>query len=290
MKANRAKVSICITYYNQQEYVRQSLDSVLAIEYPCDIEILCGDDGSSDETVNILEEYSKKYPNRIKYFVWDRTETGKTINRASANRLRLARLAAGDYIIFLDGDDYYCDTLFVKEAIAQLQKASHISACAFAYKNLYEDGRIETAITNCWAGEIDPKRYIAERLYIPAAAIVFRNILSSTDIDSISKINNFDDNVITIFMLRLGSMFYVNKPVFVYRQSANSIWNTASEIERRIINALEVGDEFVERMIAWPNIDILSKMYANIKWLKYVVLAKYAVLKINLIKFLKKVM
>lgn len=39
------KVSFLVTYYNQKEYVQQSLDSILAIEKPCEWEIIVGDDG-----------------------------------------------------------------------------------------------------------------------------------------------------------------------------------------------------------------------------------------------------
>lgn len=59
------KISICITYYNQEKFVRQSLDSVLAIDYPCDFEILCGDDGSDDNMIDIIKEYAEKYPDNI---------------------------------------------------------------------------------------------------------------------------------------------------------------------------------------------------------------------------------
>ena len=54
------KVSFLVTYYNQKEYVQQSLDSILAIEKPCEWEIIVGDDGSTDGTIERVNEYIKK--------------------------------------------------------------------------------------------------------------------------------------------------------------------------------------------------------------------------------------
>ena len=51
------KVSFLVTYYNQKEYVKQSMESILAIDKPCDWEILVGDDGSTDGTIEGVNEY-----------------------------------------------------------------------------------------------------------------------------------------------------------------------------------------------------------------------------------------
>lgn len=239
MKPHSEKVSICITYYNQQEYVRQSLDSVLAIDFPCDFEILCGDDGSSDGTINILEEYSQKYPDIIKYYIWDRTESAKTINRASLNRLNLASRAVGDYIIFLDGDDYYCDTLFVKEAVDILNKHKDVEVCAFNFRLLQEDKSESTFKQGMQGGILSASDYIAKGVYTPSGTCVFRNRLTMDRLKLLRKINNFDDNAITIYMLQFGNIYYINKPIYVYRQLACSLWNSISDIEKVLINAFD---------------------------------------------------
>ncbi len=52
------KISFLVTYYNQAQYVKDSLDSILAINKNYDWELLVGDDGSTDETVSIVNEYN----------------------------------------------------------------------------------------------------------------------------------------------------------------------------------------------------------------------------------------
>ena len=230
------KISICVTYYNQKDYVKPSLDSVLSIDFPCDFEILCGDDGSTDGTLDIVKEYQQNYPDKIKYFVIDRTNSPKYVNRVSLNRLNLAKNATGDYIMFLDGDDFYCDTSFVKEAFNILETDHKLEACFFNYKYLYPDNSEKIIIQNRQTGYINVKDYIGNSIYIHAEAFVFRNILSKKDFEKLYKINHFDDNGITIYMLNFGSMYYVNRPVYVYRQTNTGIWTGVNEFEQHAVN------------------------------------------------------
>ncbi len=233
------KVSICITYYNQIDFVRQSLESVLAIGFPCDFEILCGDDGSTDGTIDIIKEYAIKYPDNIKYFVSERTETAKSINRASLNRLNLAKNATGDYIMFLDGDDYYCDKTFVKEALDVFENNKDVEVCAFNFAYLHTDNSQEIFKQNMKEGFIDVKEYISKGAYTHSGACVFKNILDKEKLELLYKINNFDDNAITIYFMQFGDLYYFDKPIYVYRQSNDSLWNDANKTEQCLINAFD---------------------------------------------------
>lgn len=233
------KISICITYYNQKDFVRQSLDSVLAIDYP-NIEILCGDDGSTDGTLEIIKEYAAKHSN-IAYFVQERNNISKTVNRASANRLNLVTHATGKYIMFLDGDDFYCDKTFVREAIDILEQDKKLIASAFNFNFFYTNGSKKKGNFSMRTGIQNTFSYVAKCHYTHSGAVVFRNILSdnSLRLKFLQEKNNFDDNTITIYMLQFGRLYYIDKPVYVYRQTANSLWNSLSVHEQNIINVMD---------------------------------------------------
>ena len=233
------KLSVCITYYNQKKLVKQSIESALLLYKHTDLEILCGDDGSTDGTLDIIKQYAKRYPDAIKYFVIDRTETAKSINRASANRLNLIKHATGEYIMFLDGDDYYCDKSFFKQALKIFNNNSNIECCAFNYKYLYSDGA-ETTNDQCMkSGLIKAKDYISGGMYTPSGACVFRNIIDKEKLDLLLQINNFDDNAITVYMLQFGDIYYFDKTIYVYRQTNDSLWNSVNSIEQDLINAFD---------------------------------------------------
>ncbi len=90
-------ISVIIPVYNVEKYLEECLNSVINQEFK-NIEILCINDGSTDNSLSILEEFRNK-DNRIKVF----SQTNKGIS--AARNLGLDN-AKGDYIYFLDSDDY----------------------------------------------------------------------------------------------------------------------------------------------------------------------------------------
>ena len=77
------KLSVMITSYNLQDYIDAAIESVVRQEMPCDWEILIGDDGSTDGTVEHINRWIEKYPNNIKLFCHSREgDEGKLGSRA----------------------------------------------------------------------------------------------------------------------------------------------------------------------------------------------------------------
>lgn len=107
MESN-VKVSVIIPVYNVEEYVRECVKSVVNQSLK-EIEILCYDDASTDGSLAILEEYAKK-DSRVKVIAYS------TNKSASQARKDGALMATGEYVMFLDGDDYLeldaCEKLY----------------------------------------------------------------------------------------------------------------------------------------------------------------------------------
>lgn len=91
------RISIIIPCYNIATHIGQCIDSVLAQSYP-HFELLLIDDGSMDDTLVICQEFAKK-EDRIKVFSHENKGVSYTRNRGVG-------LATGEWIIFIDGDDY----------------------------------------------------------------------------------------------------------------------------------------------------------------------------------------
>ena len=98
------KVSIIVPVYNEEEYVSTCLISLINQTLD-DIEIILIDDNSTDNSLNILLDYAKKYPN-IKVY-----HNEKNIGQG-ASRNRGLSLATGEYIGFVDSDDYIRNTMY----------------------------------------------------------------------------------------------------------------------------------------------------------------------------------
>ncbi len=97
-------ISFLIPAYNAGTTLSRTIDSILN-QHPSDMEyeIIIADDGSNDNTKEISKKYADEYEN-VKYFF-------KENEGVSATRNFLIDQAAGDYIIFVDSDDYISETL-----------------------------------------------------------------------------------------------------------------------------------------------------------------------------------
>lgn len=102
----QTKISVVIPVHNAKKYIRQCLDSILE-KQDIGLEVICVDDCSTDETPEILKEYENKYPN----FKYLRNETNLF---AGASRNRGLLEAKGQYVHFLDADDYVIEGAYKK--------------------------------------------------------------------------------------------------------------------------------------------------------------------------------
>ena len=100
----KRKVSVIIPVYNAEKYLGECLDSVRS-QTLSDIEVICVNDGSSDDSLNLLKSYKEK-DDRI--CIIEKENGG-----ASSARNAGIRAAQGEYILFLDSDDQFC----AKEAL-----------------------------------------------------------------------------------------------------------------------------------------------------------------------------
>ena len=96
-----AKIDILLASYNGEKFIAEQLDSILAQTFQ-DFRILIRDDGSTDNTPVIIEEYEKKYPDKIKIIHDD-----VICKNPTKNFVELIKHAQADYIMFCDQDDYW---------------------------------------------------------------------------------------------------------------------------------------------------------------------------------------
>jgi glycosyltransferase involved in cell wall biosynthesis len=94
------KVSVCIVTYNQEQYIRQCLQSVVDQEVGFEVEIIVSDDCSTDSTPQIIQEFAEKYKNIIPALRQENVG-------AFRNFVETHNMATGEYVCHLDGDDYW---------------------------------------------------------------------------------------------------------------------------------------------------------------------------------------
>lgn len=97
------KVSVKMITYNHAPYIAQAIEGVLAQQTTFPVELVIGDDGSTDETPDIIRDYAARYPERITAVIRD-ANVGMV-----ANFFDLDAYIDGDYLAFCEGDDYWDD-------------------------------------------------------------------------------------------------------------------------------------------------------------------------------------
>lgn len=101
------KISVIIPAYNCAQYISETVESVLAQTYQ-DYEIIIVDDGSTDNTKDVLSKYVEAYPNKVIYIYQQNAGEGGARNRGLKESVR-------DYVAFLDSDDIWLPTKLEKQ-------------------------------------------------------------------------------------------------------------------------------------------------------------------------------
>jgi len=117
-------VSVLVTPYNQKDYIRQTLDSILMQRCNFDFEVVIGEDCSSDGTRGICQEYALKYPDQV---VLCLNESNKGL---LDNYFDVFLKAKGKYIADCGGDDYWLTDTKLQEQVDVLETHSKVSMVA----------------------------------------------------------------------------------------------------------------------------------------------------------------
>ena len=125
-------ISVIVPAYNIGPYLRRSLDSLLSQTHP-QLEIVVVDDGSTDNTAEVMGEYAAKSDKIRTIF--------KENGGVTSARLRGVRESTGDWIAFMDGDDYVEPQMYERLLENTLSAGADISHCG--HQVHYSDGRIE---------------------------------------------------------------------------------------------------------------------------------------------------
>lgn len=127
------KVSIIIPVYNAEKYLRQCLDS-LVDQTLDDYEIILVNDGSKDSSEAIIQEYRARYPERINAVTVENGGQGRARNIGM-------ELAQGEYLGFVDSDDWVKPDMFLRLCRAAEREDADVAVCGI--ENRYDDGRCE---------------------------------------------------------------------------------------------------------------------------------------------------
>ena len=132
MKKEIKTVSVIMTTYNGEKYLREQIDSIISQTYPI-YELIIQDDGSTDNTVSIARDYAKSNP-AVKVFV---NEKNLGLNQ---NFKTAVMRATGDFVAISDQDDVW----YPQKIERQIAAIGSCDICSTAYHVDLIAGKLET--------------------------------------------------------------------------------------------------------------------------------------------------
>ncbi|MBQ3415078.1 MAG: glycosyltransferase [Clostridia bacterium] len=219
------KVSIIVPVYNVEDYIKKCLDSLLNQTLK-DIEIIIVNDGSKDNSEKIIKEYEKNNPEKIVYI---KKENG---GLSDARNYGLP-YAKGEYIAFLDSDDYVELDMYEKMYELAKKENSDMVECDFYWE--YPNK------TKVDIGE----KYSNQKEMLQKARVVAWNKLIKRSILEEAKIRfpkgfRYEDVEFTYKLIPyLNKVSFVKEPFIHYIQRENSISNVQNERTKEIFEVLE---------------------------------------------------
>lgn len=239
--------TILLVSYNHASYIRKAIESVLEQKTQYEYKIHIFDDGSTDGTKEIINEYASKYPEKIKAFISEKNQ-GAPINFWNAYKSVDTK-----YCAILECDDYWCDENKLELQISALEQHPECSFCAHNTVMLNKNDKYRKENNNkvlVTAPQVKDKNIV---YYddIKNVKYGFMNHLASRilrtscyNLDEITHREAFMyDNNQFYYMLLKGPMYYIDKVMNVYIQTGDGDFSSKTPY-KRIANQLEKLAEF----------------------------------------------
>jgi len=125
-------VSVCCITYNHEKYIAQALDGFLMQKTNFKFEILIGEDGSTDDTKKIIEDYCNRYPGLVQLI------SHSPNKGAIRNQIDILGRAKGKYIAMCDGDDFWTDPTKLQKQVDFLENNEDYVICCH-YSKVIDD-------------------------------------------------------------------------------------------------------------------------------------------------------
>lgn len=253
------KISVIIPIYNAEKYIAKCLDSIL-IQSKENVELILINDGSTDRSEEIVSTYLGKYKASIKYI--------KQVNQGVANARNIGiEKATGDYIIFVDSDDYIDKDLFEK-----LEPYIEQDIDIIKYKAIIETeeegiiGQFEGPTFDIVTGEEAFSKLCFSDEMVDALWVYAykRELFTKNKLRFIKNADHEDFGLIPLLILKSETFVSTNIQGYHYVQSQNSITRNINydKTVKKVFDTLIHYDNMIKQI---ENYKISQNTKENVK-------------------------
>jgi glycosyltransferase involved in cell wall biosynthesis len=234
------KVSVHMPAYNHGPYLATAIESALGQKTDFPFEIVIGEDCSQDNTRDVALAYAARHPEIVKVLchptnvgIWE-------------NDQRIIASCRGEYIAWLEGDDYWCSGTKLQRQIDLLERAPGLSACFHRAKPL-----ATAPLPDSWKGGPQDSKpvYTLDDLleqghFVPSCTAVFRTALARPPM-LWTKQTPFLEVTYFVHFATQGDIGFFDEELAVFRYNQAGVYGRASRAEHlsRAIAAQELAGQ-----------------------------------------------
>ena len=235
-------VDVILISYNQQQYIRQAIESILMQKFDGEVEVIVADDCSTDQTLSIIREYESKSPFKFVFL------EGSHNLGFHENYHRAFKACEGDYIAILEGDDWWHSDRHLQQHADFLEKHKRFSMSFNRISHYYEKN--DCLELSRWGF---PKDYFA---------ISLKNQIQGNQIGNLSSCvfrtkyiqalpekffaTDFADWELGMCMAEQGSIAYLKESTSTYRIAGKGEWTKLDKGKQRdsVLKTFESMDAY----------------------------------------------
>ena len=249
------KISILVAVYNTAAYLSQCLDSLLSQTLK-DIEVICVDDASTDNSLALLHQYAEK-DNRVKVFALKENS-----GQAHTRNVGLSH-ATGDYIGFVDSDDWLS-----QDALEKVCESfrDDVDSVLFRLLYAYTDGSMKDYQMSPFTTMTGDEAFRASLTWQIHGCYVVRNSIHKAHPYDESQRAYSDDNTTRIHYYYSRKVAFC-EGVYYYRQQPVSVTRSVSV---RRFDYLVANESMRRQLLALGASDENLRCYETIRWLNLV--------------------
>jgi glycosyltransferase involved in cell wall biosynthesis len=267
-------VSVRLMVYNHEHYIREAINGILIQRTNFLVEVVIGDDFSTDKSLEIIREYENT--SNIHFKILERKEGDEYwLDRQKLGRLHnfytIIKNCTGKYIALLDGDDYWTDPFKLQKQVDFLEKNNDYVVCSHDAKIIDSSGNIikESKLPETFKKDATSDE-LKKGFWLLSLGMMFRNLesLKSYPKEGYEVVNG--DIFFSSFLGQFGKSKYMDDiDPASYRDHGGGVWSAKTKKNKNIdsLNTLFCTAKYYDRINDKISKEIYLSCYIKGYWL-----------------------
>src|SRR5690554_3161532 len=232
-------LSVRLMTYNHEKFIHQAMESILSQKVDFPVEVVVGDDFSTDNTLSIIRKF--KSTKSIHIHILERAKGDEYWKKRQAqgriyNFINILENCKGKYIALLDGDDYWTDTLKLQKQVDFLEANPDYVICCDNAKIINENGEhIQDKKLPYLTEDRDYTSFeLQQGAFLLTMSLLFRNVGVVFPKEFNGVLNG--DKVLISLLGNYGKGRYIENIIpAVYRVHSGGVWSSLKEFNQRLV-------------------------------------------------------